>query len=205
VEADSLFEILERQIVPLYYERRGERFHRDWVHRIKESLASLGPKVQASRMVRDYVETMYEPIARRAEHLSEAEHGRAKALAAWKQRVVSAWPGVAVVSVESETGTAPVDLGGVREVTAQVELGGLGADDVDVQLIHGQVAVNDELTDTEAISMTLVGPPPKGAVSLTYTGRFACDRAGRHGYTVRVVPAHPDLAFPVEMGCISWA
>jgi starch phosphorylase len=205
VEADSLFEILERQIVPLYYERRGERFHREWVHRIKESLASLGPKVQASRMVRDYVETMYEPIAARADNMSASGHGRALALAHWKQRVVSAWPDVTVVAVEAESATAEVDLGGEREVTAEISLGGLGADDVDVQLIHGQVAVNDELTDTEAISMELVEPVRAGAATLRYTGQFTCDYAGRHGYTVRIIPAHPDLAFPVEMGCISWA
>jgi glycogen phosphorylase len=211
VEADSLFEVLERQIVPLYYERRGgERLPRDWVHRVKESLASLGPKVQASRMVRDYVETLYEPIAARTDALSAAGDARARRLAAWKQHVIAAWPGVAVIRVDAEPGTVPVDLGGVREVTAEVSLGSLDADDVDVQLIHGPVAVNDELTDTEVISMKLVGPAGKGATAagatlLTYSGRFSCDQAGRHGYTVRILPSHPDLAFPAEMGCISWA
>ncbi len=206
VEADSLFEILERQIVPLYYERRNERFHREWVQRIKESLSSLGPKVQASRMVRDYVETLYEPIAARADAMSEPDHGRAQALARWKQHVVSAWSGVAVLSVATETATTTVDLGGVREVTAEVGLGNLSADDVEVQLIHGQVAVNDELIDTEAIPMKRVSSSGHAAsATLTYSGRFTCDQAGRHGYTVRIVPAHADLAFPVEMGCISWA
>ena len=205
VEAENLFEILERQIIPLYYERRGERFHREWVHRIKESLASLGPKVQASRMVRDYVETMYEPIAARADRMSQDGHRRTRDLALWKQRVVAAWPGVAVVAVDADAAQTTVDLGGTREVTAQVVLGGLGADDVDVQLIHGQVAVNDELTDTETISMKLIEAPSGPGSPLTYSGRFTCDQAGRHGYTVRIIPSHPDLAFPVELGCISWA
>jgi starch phosphorylase len=175
------------------------------VHRIKESLGSLGPKVQASRMVRDYVETMYEPIAARADRMSADGNRRTKDLALWKQRVVAAWPGVAVVAVDAEAAQTTVDLGGLREVTAEVVLGGLSADDVDVQLIHGQVAVNDELTDTEAISMKLIEPPTTTGTTLKYSGRFTCDQAGRHGYTVRIIPSHPDLAFPVELGCISWA
>jgi starch phosphorylase len=204
VEADSLFDLLERQIVPLYYERRGERFPREWVHRIKESLGSLGPKVLASRMVRDYVETMYEPISARADAMSATGHSRARTLSGWKQQIVASWPGVSVLDVGAETVTGPLDLGGTREVTAEVVLGRLTADDVDVQLIHGQVAVNDELTDTEVISMKLVGQGSTGT-SLGYVGHFTCDQAGRHGYTVRVIPAHPDLATPVELNCVSWA
>jgi starch phosphorylase len=205
VEADSLFEILERQIVPLYYERRGERFPRDWVHRIKESLGSLGPKVQATRMVRDYVETLYEPIAARVDSMSAADHQRARALADWKHRVTSAWPKVTVLDIDADVSNALVDLGEVREVTAEVDLGELTAADVDVQLIHGQVAVNDELTDTEVVSMTLAEPAGKRPTTLRYRGRFTCNHAGRHGYTVRILPAHADLAYPVEMGCVAWA
>jgi starch phosphorylase len=204
VEADSLFQILEQQVLPLYYERRGERLPRDWVDRIKSSLGSLGPKVLASRMVRDYVEEMYEPIAARSVRTAEAGYRRARSLAAWKQQVVAAWPEVAVVAVEGEPGALPVDLGGRREVTAEVELGKLSADDVAVELIHGQVAVNDELAGTEVVRMALVGPAGTGP-TLHYTGTFTCDHAGRHGYTVRVTPSHPDLASSVEMGCISWA
>jgi starch phosphorylase len=204
VEANSLFEILERQIVPLYYERRGERFPREWVHRIKESLGSLGPQVQASRMVRDYVEAMYEPTSRRVEALSAGDYARARSLAAWKQHVATAWPDVSIVSVDADVATPTVDLGGSREICAEVSLGVLHAEDVDVQLIHGQVAVNDELTDTEVISMKLDDQGPQGPTR-RYCGRFTCDQAGRHGYTVRVLPAHRDLAFPVEMGCVAWA
>jgi starch phosphorylase len=203
VEAESLFDILESQILPLYYEHRAERFPREWVHRVKDSLGSLGPKVLASRMVRDYVETMYEPISARADAAAAADFARARALSQWKQQVVAAWSGVAVVDVVGAE-AATLDLGGTLEVTAEVALGALTSDDVDVQLIHGQVALNDELTDTEVISMKLAGRSGAGA-TLGYTGRLTCDQAGRHGYTVRVIPAHPDLASPVEMGCVAWA
>ena len=73
------------------------------------------------------------------------------------------------------------------------------------------MAAGDELTETEVVRMERVeagrqgagGSGPAGVVR--YRGQFSCDQAGRHGYTVRVVPAHPDLVVPVEMGCVAWA
>ena len=84
VEAESLFDLLERQIVPLFYERYGGPVPRRWVRRVKASLRSLGPQVSASRMVRDYVEEMYEPAAVSADSLGAKGGERAKALSAWK-------------------------------------------------------------------------------------------------------------------------
>ncbi len=205
IEADNLFDILERQVVPLYYDRRGGRFPREWVNRIKESLRSLGPRVLASRMVRDYVTDMYEPVAMRSVAVAAEGYRAARALSAWKHDTIAAWPGVSVVGVDVEDGQVPsaVDLGDTRRVTAEVVLGKLTAADVSVEVIHGQVAANDELTGTEVVCLDLIGPG-RAPASLRYGGRFTCDRAGRHGFTVRVLPAHPDLATPVEMGCVAW-
>ena len=205
VEANSLFEIIERQIIPLYYDRRGGRFPRAWVGRIKASLRSLGPEVMASRMVRDYFREMYEPIATQSDALASDGYARARALSAWKRRVVAAWPDVKVVDVESDTSQATVDLGGKREVTVEVHLGSLTTDDVAVELLHGPVAAGDELSGTEIVRLQLSAPAGSRPEPVRYRGRFGCDQAGRHGYTVRIVPSHPDLAVPIEMGCVAWA
>ncbi|HLH99938.1 MAG TPA: alpha-glucan family phosphorylase, partial [Acidimicrobiales bacterium] len=205
IEADNLFEILERHVIPLFYDRRGGRFPREWVHRIKGSLQSLGPKVLASRMVRDYVETMYEPIAERATRLAADGYRPARELAAWKAKVAAAWPDVQVTDVtDVGPNIGSVDLGATREVVAEVALGSLSAEDVAVELLWGQVAVNDELTAATPVTMKLLGPDESGK-RLRYQGGFVCDVAGRVGYTVRVLPAHPDLVVPVELGCVAWA
>jgi starch phosphorylase len=205
IEANSLFEILERQILPLYYDRRpGERFPRAWVQRIQHSLASLGSPVSASRMVRDYVTGFYEPIARRADEFGADNHERAKELAAWKERVGAAWPSVKVIDVSGDADPALIDLGGTRTVAAAVELGPLGVADVRVELLHGPVGMNDELSDFEVVTMASTGAGA-GAGTFGFEGSFACGSAGRHGYTVRVVPAHPDLVTWAELGLVSWA
>jgi starch phosphorylase len=198
IEANSLFELLEEQIVPLFYDRFGGPVPRRWVQRMKHGLHTLGPAVLASRMVRDYVEQLYEPTAAQNEKVNAAGHGPARDLAAWKARVRSAWDEVKVCSVETSDEVA--DLGTERVVNAVVALGTLTPDDVEVQLVHGPVGQHDEIELAEAVTMA----PADGDTS-RFAGRFSCDRTGRYGFTVRIVPHHPDLASPVELGRIAWA
>jgi starch phosphorylase len=200
VEAASLFDLLERQIVPLFYERYGGPVPRRWVRRVKTSLRSLGPRVSASRMVRDYVEEMYEPAAARADALAENGGARAKELAAWKQRVAKAWPSVRIDSVESDA--TLVDLGSSKTVEVVVNLGALNQADVEVQLLHGPVGANEEIQLGAMVTMELVGKEGEG--SYRYAGSFGCERAGRYGFTLRVVPSHPDLPTFAELGVVTW-
>jgi starch phosphorylase len=89
-------------------------------------------------------------------------------------------------------------------VEALVSLGELGDADVAVELMHGSVGGNDEIADAEVVTMQLADPGDVPG-QYRYTGRFPCEQAGRYGFTVRVVPAHPDLARSVDLGCIAWA
>jgi starch phosphorylase len=200
LEANSLFEIFERQIVPLFYERFEGPVPRRWVRRIKAALRSLGPEVTAARMVRDYVEQLYEPTAGQADQLAADDFAPARDLAAWKERVLRGWDDVEVLSVETDVSVA--SLGADRSVDAEVALGSLTADDVEVQLLHGPVGQNDELDHPTIHTMT---PSGEGSSGLRYRGSFACANAGRYGFTVRVVPAHRGLANAVELGRIAWA
>jgi starch phosphorylase len=156
-------------------------------------------------MVSDYVQTLYEPTAQRSDTLTKKNFARAKELAAWKARVSEAWSSVRVVDVDSgPTTLAVTDLGDRRPVLVTVDLGQLSSSDVAVELLHGPVVAGDELSSTEVEGLTLRGPGDQPG-TYCYEGELVCDQAGRHGFTVRVVPANPDLANPVEMGCVTWA
>ena len=202
IEAESLFDLLEQQVVPLFYDRsRGGPVPRTWVRRVKASLRTLGPRVEASRMVRDYVQQMYEPAAERADTMAVDGWAKARSLATWKRRVAEAWDAVTVAAVESDTST--LEIGADRTVSATVALGNLSTDDVAVQLVQGQVGPNDELSDTRVVEMDLLGLGEEPGHH-RFVGSFSCQRTGRHGYTVRVVPKNPDLPVPAEMGCVAW-
>jgi starch phosphorylase len=200
IEASSLFELLERQVVPLFYERWQGPVPRRWVERIQRSLITLGPYVTAARMVRDYTELLYEPTAAKTDDLSAGDHARARSLSAWKTRILAGWPGVHVDHLELPGAVA--ELGSERIVETVVALGDLSPNDVEVQLIHGPAGQGGELADTTIVPMAPAGTADDG--HLRYTGRFTCERAGRYGATVRIVPAHPDLVTPLELGVIAW-
>ncbi len=201
LEASALFDLLERQVVPLFYETYGGPVPRRWLKKVRKSLASLGPRVTASRMVADYVEQLYEPTAARTDTLAADGLARARALAAWKQRVAEAWHGVHVDRVDGDM--AAVELGASRDVKAVVSLGSLSADDVDVQLVHGPVGQGDELTERTYVSMRPDGPADDDHAR--YVGSLECSRAGRYGITVRIVPRHADLVDNSELGLAAWA
>jgi starch phosphorylase len=204
VEANSLFDLLESQIVPLYFDRFGGQIPRRWVGKVRDELVSLGPAVVATRMVKDYVRELYEPTAAQADLVGADGWAKARELASWKRHVADSWAQVAVESVEADD--AVPELGAARGVEAVVDLGALSPADVEVQLLHGPVGEADQLDPTQTVTMQAVtdATPESDGGALRYAGSFTCDQAGRYGFTVRVVPSHPGLANPVELGRIAW-
>jgi starch phosphorylase len=196
VEGSALFDLLEHEIVPAFYDRRGHGGAPGrWTERMTASLVSLGPAVSASRMVRDYVCGIYEPLAARATALSSERFARARALAAWKERTMAAWPEVRITAVETDD--SPTELGATRKVQARVALGSLRVDDVEVQLLHGPVGPDGELERATVVTMQPAGDGE-------FWGEVTFEAAGRYGFTVRVVPAHPDLATFADLGVLTW-
>jgi starch phosphorylase len=202
LEAASLFEILERQVIPKFYDRSEGPVPHDWVRMVKSSLSSLGPKVTAARMLRDYLDLMYEPLAVNVESLYANDYKLARMLAAWKKRVTDGWGSVKVIDVQ-EVNPSPPSRGDFRTVSAVVELGSLAPDDVALQLMHGPVGTGDELQDTQIVEMSLQGRTEQGPYR--YEGSFICELAGRYGFAVRVVPFHENLTSFAELGLIAWA
>ena len=102
-----------------------------------------------------------------------------------------------------ESDASLIDLGSEKTVEAVVALGTLSDADVEVQLIHGPVASSEEIRPPQTVTMSLGGKVKEGLYR--YTGSFDCGRAGRYGFTVRVVPRHGDLTTFAELGCATGA
>ncbi len=201
VEANGLYNILEKQVVPLFYERDADGLPVRWLERVKRMLAQLGPKVQATRMLQEYTREFYEPAAGRSEDLAANGYERAKAFVRWKRYIFRAWPSVSIQSTSVE------ELGGEGSryrFSAQVSLGDLEPTDVDVQLIYGPANPDDELVEPTVVSMADTG-------SADHPGwhRYEVDveltSAGNFGFTVRAVPSHPDLLSYTHLARIAWA
>ena len=201
VESRSILDQLEQEIVPLFYTRGSDGVPRGWVKRMKRCIATLAPVFNTGRMVAEYATLSYLPSAARYERLSAQGLAGAKALARWRRGLTLGWPQVRILGVE---GTTPETLhvGGNVVVKARVQLGGLTPDDVQVQVFHGLVDNMGEIPKPNTVAMSTAGAGDDGAWK--YTGTIACGASGQHGYAVRVLPRHADLATPFEPGLVCW-
>jgi starch phosphorylase len=201
VEATALYDLIEHQVAQRFYSRDSDGIPTQWVAMVRHTLKSLGPKVLATRMVRDYVRQLYAPAAQARTAMLDDECAGAKDLAAWKSWVTGAWKDVAVKHVDSHVDGDPT-LGGVLQLRAEVALSGLKSSDVVVQAVFGPVDADNRLTTREVQVLTL-------ADERDNTGFFVGDvplrKAGAFGYTVRVLPTHPLLASLAETGLVATA
>lgn len=190
-EAQALYDILEHEIVPLFYDRDAQGIPQSWVEKVRRSMSQIGPQVAAERMVRDYVEQLYLPAGRSARLAADTELCRG--FAQWQQRVIEGWHGVAVTEVRNEVGN-PV-AGQDARISARVELGELRPEDVLVEGIAGRVGDDGELLNPMRKPMVALGDG-------RYEASVATNETGRFGYTVRVVPQNELLRSPAEMGLV---
>ncbi|MEO6533950.1 MAG: alpha-glucan family phosphorylase [Pseudolysinimonas sp.] len=203
LEAASLYDLIEHQIAPRFYERGADGVPTRWVANIRHTLATLSPELSAGRMVREYVERLYLPAAAADRAISSKSYQPARDLAAWKAKVIAAWPSVHVTHVESGGVDASPQVGEQLQVRAFVQLGALSPDDVAVELVHGRAHESDLLVDTGTVTLELDSIDASGVGN--YAGTVPLDRSGSFGYTVRVVPTHPLLASEAELGLIAVA
>lgn len=210
LEADALYELLESEVVPRYYERDHDGVPRRWVRSIRHTLATLSPELSAERMVRQYVESLYQPAAEAGRAVSADHFEPAKELSAWKERVREGWPGVDVASVESGGIDAVPQRGDRLAVRAGIRLGGLSPEDVTVQVVYGTTGADGTLSEVRLHELEVAEEAgavvPADAVGrVQYAGVVTLDRSGSFGYTVRIVPRHPLLSRSAELGLVAAA
>ncbi|MDQ6873733.1 MAG: alpha-glucan family phosphorylase [Actinomycetota bacterium] len=203
LEASALYELLETQVAPRFYDRNPAGLPVRWVEMVRHTLQTLGPQVLATRMVRDYVQQLYAPAAWAGARLEADFFAGARDLAEWGSRIYKSWPGVRVVHVDSSgVGDTP-ELGAPLRLRAEIDLNGLSVSDVDVQAVYGRVDDTDTLHEVSRTSMSEVdGGDAAGQVHF-FEVDVPLQRPGAFGYSVRVLPAHGMLSTPVELGLVA--
>jgi len=210
LESSALYSLLEQAVAPKFYERDEHGVPPRWIEMVRHTLQTLGPKVLASRMVRDYVEQYYMPAAQSlrktiapAEGGEGVEFDAARELSAYRRRVEEAWPKINITDVDS-TGLPDTPLLGSKlTLTATVRLAGLAPDEVTVQAVVGRVDASDVLLDPVTVEMSYTGTAEAGNQVFSTTTPLPV--AGAVGYTVRVLPQHPMLAASNELGLVTLA
>jgi starch phosphorylase len=214
IESKALYNILEREVVPLFYTRCADGLPRGWIHRVKESIKLITPMFNTHRMVAEYTTRFYNPAADKWKYLAEQTMARAKALADWKVKIRSAWHQLSIKDVQAtiKNGEPPKELkpdqtqikvGSELTVKAFIRLGSIRPEEVSVELYHGQVDAWGNIVDGQSVQMNCEGPNGQDS-EYQYRGSMSFTSSGRQGYSVRVLPRHQDIADPNDLGLVLW-
>jgi len=203
VESQALYDLLEKEVVPLFYDRGPDHLPRAWIAKMKTAMGRLGPHFNTNRMVREYAEMFYEPAVRRCDELLADDLARAKQLSAWRQKLSEHFGKVRIESVNDNMNGQGAHVGQQIRVEAVVEVGGLSAEDIMVELYYGTLDEDGQLTAGDAIRMAQADRESNGRIR--YSVEMPCGHSGMTGYTVRVMPCHGDLEDTRNMGMVRWA
>jgi glycogen phosphorylase len=192
-DAAQLYDLLEREVVPEFYARDAGGLPLDWLARIRKSLAQLTPAYSSTRMVHEYIETLYLPAAREFRRRAADQSAAAAAMDAWEEGLRRGWPQLHI----GEPTVAAAE--GEWRFSVPVYLGEIAADWVAVEL-YAEPAADAPAT---AVVMRRGGPISGSANGHIYEAATAAARPAQD-YTVRIVPAHAGVRIPAELGLILW-
>ncbi len=214
VESQAIYDMLENEVIPLFYTRSADNLPRAWIRRVKNSIKWIAPRFNTHRMVAEYTRRFYNSSAAKWRNLTAEECSRAKAFSSWKTDIKKAWPELAVTDVimEVQSGDGQEQLnpkqpqlkvGSQLFIKALVKLGSLQPNDVSVELYHGPVDNWENIKNGSAVRMDYEKATEQEGEHW-FVGSMPCSETGQHGVAVRVLPKHPDLTNPYEMGLILW-
>jgi len=200
VESSALYDLLEKDIAPLFYWRGVDGLPRPWIARMKKSM-KLTPTFSTNRMLYEYGEHFYRPAAALHARLTADNFERARDVASWKAFIVQHWSEVRVEHAEA-TRPGERSVGQGFEVRATVRLGAIDPKDVSVEVYCGTLDTQQRIHEGVGVAMRFEGPRDGGAHS--YVGVIPCERTGMFGWIVRVRPSHPDVNNLFSLGLIAW-
>ena len=203
VESNALYNVLENEIIPLYYERGRDDIPRQWVTAMKWSMQTVCPQFSTNRMVADYFNKFYTNASRRYINMTSDDFKKSKELKSWKDNIYSKWSKVSFENTMSEMPSRNLQVGSKFEVKTIVNLGNIAPDSVRVELYHGKLSMKDEITEPTIVEMKHSSDLGNGRHS--FIGSLECVNTGQSGYAIRMYPYHKDLGYKFDMKMIIWS
>ena len=199
-ESTELLDLLEQQVIPLYFSRNGHGYSEGWVRKSKISMKSLLPRFNAQRMVMDYVRSFYGPAQRQQQLLSAQGFSPAHELAEWKKRIRDAW---SRVSIRRTDGVLKhIYAGETLPLEVTLSLDGLQPEDVVVECLVGSESETGEFMPISSHKLGFAGNNGNG--DTLFRLNLQPRLSGMQYYKIRVYPHHELLSHPFEMGAMLW-
>jgi starch phosphorylase len=202
IESRAIYEILEREAIPAFYVRTRDGTPREWIRMMKVSMRRLCPIFNTHRMLEDYVDGFYVPAAVLDQKMQHDKKQTAESFAEWKQKVQSHWRDIKIQEVQLADGQGEIPVGKALPVQARILLGQLKPEDIWVDLYYGPMDADGDLTKALTEPMTTDGASAEA--EHTYRATVPFKESGRFGFVLRIMPKHPLLVHPTDMGLVVW-
>ncbi len=198
-DSQTLYELLQDQVIPMYYRRGALGFSPEWVRMAKHSIATLLPQFNSNRMVREYMDKFYGPASRQWHRYHNNDFAAARTLADWKARVQHAWNGVTIRRLDEPT--KRITFSENVEIQVAVDLNGLNPADVRVEMLVGRATKQGQEHELRLLSFS---PTAMAGKENVFTLEMTPEYCGRLVYRIRVYPHHELLTHRFELGLMLW-
>ncbi|MDE5579255.1 MAG: alpha-glucan family phosphorylase [Alistipes sp.] len=204
LDAEMIYNTIEEQIAPLYYQREQDGIPHAWVASVKRCVADIASNFTTNRMLIDYEERFYDKLAARKQEITEGGYKLAREIAAWKRKVSAAWDQVRVVDVQRvKIDREAVFVGEKYRFEVKLDIANLRPEDLGVEMVIAQQIVGNEsanVSRTVGLSCTEV----EGNTA-TYTLDYTPDETGTYDVALRVFPQNEHLPHRMDFALVKWA
>lgn len=202
VESTAIYDLLERELAPLFFDRGLDGLPRGWIEMMKKSMRVLCPVFNSNRMVEEYTDRCYMEAALSQRTLIADDYKNVKDLMAWKNHLVAHWKEINILDIYHEQGDE-VTVNTQVVIKARIRLGAIEPGQISARVYYGHIDDAGNLSGTKDLMMEHVKTSSKGIH--TFEAYLVCEDTGRLGYTVRIMPLHANARYPVDLGLICWA
>jgi len=202
MDAETIYNILEEEILPVFYDRNIKGIPEKWVSYIKNTFAQVAPDFTTARMIRDYHDRFYNPQAERSARLMASDYKLAREIAKWKSEVSSVWDQIEVKNVQISDGiTNVLKIGEGYPARVLVDLKGLKPEDVGVEMV---ITENGKDTTPSLIECLQFEIESIEGTLVTYKLELQLMNAGAFGYAIRMYPKNKELPHRQDFNILKW-
>ncbi len=202
LDAETIYSILEEEIIPIYYDLNKNSVPEKWVSYIKNTISEIAPHYTMKRQLDDYIRQYYNPLFKRTKLMSGKNYETARHIASWKRKVMRGWESIEVVALTiPDSNVKPLSLGESFKAEIVLDLNELSGTDIGVEVLFGK-KINDEVKE----------PSFKEEMSMVKSENsrvtFACDipinQPGVYDFIFRLFPKNPLLPHRQDFNLVKW-
>lgn len=202
LDAEVIYNTLETEIIPTYFEQNKEGVSKEWVRRIKNTLAEIAPHFTMERMLNDYEEKYYKSLISSSKTMKENHYEKIQQLVLWKQKIKQSWDKISVISLNvPDTKKGPIPFGKLFRAEIVLDINGLNIDDVEIEVIMGK---KEEADINKILVKHLMEVKEADGRKAVFACSFPISHSGKVNYAFRMTPKNELLVHKMDFPLVKW-